>query len=72
MSELQGRKLELTLWPPLLDVQEVWETEELEPPPDWEELTTKWAELPLLGAAGPDPDWEELEALCTLEPEPEV
>lgn len=72
MSELQGRKLELTLWPPLLDVQEVWETEELEPPPDWEELITKWAEPPLLGAAGPDPDWEELEAPCRLEPDPEV
>lgn len=72
MSELQGRKLELTFWPPLLDVQEVWETEELELPPDWEELITKWEEPPLLGAAGPDPDWEELEALCRLEPDPEV
>lgn len=40
-SELQGRELELTLWPPLLDIQELWETEELELPPDWEELIVK-------------------------------
>lgn len=58
--------MELPLWPPLLDVQDVWETEALEPP-DWEELTTKWAEPP-----GPDPGWEELEAPCRLEPDPEL
>lgn len=72
MSELQGRELEPPLWPPLLDVQDVWETEELEPPPDWEELTTKWAEPPRPGATGPDPCWEELGAPYRLEPDPEL
>lgn len=57
-SELQGRRLELTFWPPLLDVQEVWEKEELEPLPDWEELTTKREEPLLIGRAEPDPGWE--------------
>ena len=67
----------MTLWPPLLDTQEAWETEELEPPLDWEEFITKWEEPPLVGTAGPDPDWkllpdwEELEPLCRLEPDPE-
>lgn len=54
--ELQGRRLELTFWPLLLDIQEVWETEELKPPADWELML---------------PDWEELEAPCRLEPDPE-
>lgn len=57
-SELQGRKLELTLWPPLLDIQDVWETDELEPSPDWEELISKREESPLIGRAEPDPGWE--------------
>lgn len=77
MSELQGCKLELTLWPPPLDIQEVWETEELEPPPDWEELITKWEEPSLIGRDEPDPewellpDWEELDAPGRPEPDPE-
>lgn len=64
------------MWPPLLDIQEVWETEELEPPP--EELITKWEEPPLAGRAGPGPAWglplpdgEEPDAPCRPEPEPE-
>lgn len=56
MLELQGLSLALTSWPLLLDIEEVWETEELEPPPDWE--------LRL-------PDWEELAAPCRLELGPE-
>lgn len=48
--------MELTFWPLLLDIQEVWETEELKPPADWELML---------------PDWEELEAPCRLEPDPE-
>lgn len=56
MSGPQGRSLELTFWPPLLDIQEVWEPEELKPPPD-EELML--------------PDGRELDAPCRVEPDPE-
>ena len=56
MLELQGCSLALTFWPLLLDIEEVWETEELEPPPDWELVL---------------PDWEELVAPCRPELDPE-
>lgn len=56
MSGPQGRCLELTFWPPLLDIQEVWEPEELKPPPDWELML---------------PEWRELGAPCRVEPDTE-
>ena len=56
MSGPQGRCLELTFWPPLLDIQEVWEPEELKPPPDWELML---------------PEWRELDAPCRVEPDTE-
>lgn len=46
----------MTLWPLLLDIQELWETDELEPPPDWED--PKREEPSLTGRAEPDPGWE--------------
>ena len=58
----------MTLWPPLLDIQELGEADELEPPPDWEELISKREESSLTGRAEPAPgwalllpDWEELD-----------
>ena len=42
--------------PPLLDIQEVWEPEELKPPPDWELML---------------PEWRELGAPCRVEPDTE-
>lgn len=40
-----GPLLGADLLAPLLDIQDVWEPEELKPAPDWELMLPEWREL---------------------------